>query len=213
MTVNLQAALVKLRSEILLRVLWIDVICIDQTNIQELGHQVSRMRMVYQNADEILVWLGKADEHSDAAIEITKSFEIYHCAHREEMIKHPAGYPNLVSNVCGDSISFDVFGGKGFYAGSFKHCMAQATAAKGKLALRALFTSRSWWTRIWVLQEFAVAKPESCFICSKRSVRSGTFDRFGKHLNDLSNKAFHDLLEVPDLQRTISYIWDCRQSF
>ncbi|KAH7086072.1 heterokaryon incompatibility protein-domain-containing protein, partial [Paraphoma chrysanthemicola] len=39
--------------------LWIDAICIDQTNIAERGHQVQRMGAIYSKADEVLVWLSE----------------------------------------------------------------------------------------------------------------------------------------------------------
>ena len=37
--------------------LWIDAICIDQTNIQERNHQVGQMGKIYKAADRTIVWL------------------------------------------------------------------------------------------------------------------------------------------------------------
>jgi hypothetical protein len=39
--------------------LWIDQICIDQTNIQERSQQVSMMGKIYSNATEVLIWTGE----------------------------------------------------------------------------------------------------------------------------------------------------------
>lgn len=44
------------------RVLWIDAICIDQdqhtASLKERTHQVGQMRLVYENADRVVAWLG-----------------------------------------------------------------------------------------------------------------------------------------------------------
>jgi hypothetical protein len=38
--------------------LWVDAICIDQSNLAERGHQVERMGRVYECAMSVLIWLG-----------------------------------------------------------------------------------------------------------------------------------------------------------
>ncbi|KAH7089428.1 heterokaryon incompatibility protein-domain-containing protein, partial [Paraphoma chrysanthemicola] len=38
--------------------LWIDALCIDQTNIDERSHQVQMMVTIYKEASEVWVWLG-----------------------------------------------------------------------------------------------------------------------------------------------------------
>ncbi|GKT52960.1 ankyrin repeat and SAM domain containing protein 6 [Colletotrichum tofieldiae] len=40
------------------RILWVDALCIDQSNIRERGHQVGWMGKVYEYADTVLCWLG-----------------------------------------------------------------------------------------------------------------------------------------------------------
>jgi hypothetical protein len=44
--------------------LWIDALCINQNNPLEKGHQVNQMGNVYSKAEQVLVWLGLADEAS-----------------------------------------------------------------------------------------------------------------------------------------------------
>jgi len=41
--------------------IWIDAICIDQSNIRERGLQIGLMGSIYRNASKVNVWLGKAD--------------------------------------------------------------------------------------------------------------------------------------------------------
>lgn len=39
--------------------LWVDAICIDQSNDEERASQVSRMGRIYSSASETVAWLGK----------------------------------------------------------------------------------------------------------------------------------------------------------
>lgn len=40
--------------------IWIDALCINQTDIEERNHQVQQMTLLYQNASEVVIWLEKA---------------------------------------------------------------------------------------------------------------------------------------------------------
>lgn len=51
------------------RVIWIDAICIDQGNLTEKGLEVARMGQIYNNAAQVLVWLGPEDESIPMALE------------------------------------------------------------------------------------------------------------------------------------------------
>ncbi len=62
-TQNLHAALYHLRREDCDRVLWIDALCIDQTNMEEKEQQVRKMDQIYQTASNVCVWLGTGMPH------------------------------------------------------------------------------------------------------------------------------------------------------
>ena len=51
---------------------WIDSICIDQSNLQERAHQVQLMQLIYRQAEQVIVWLGKPSNDSDLAIDFIK---------------------------------------------------------------------------------------------------------------------------------------------
>ncbi|PVH74537.1 heterokaryon incompatibility, partial [Cadophora sp. DSE1049] len=55
-TENCISALYHLRKKYSNRLLWIDAICIDQTNVEEASQQVQIMGQIYQNAAEVIVW-------------------------------------------------------------------------------------------------------------------------------------------------------------
>jgi hypothetical protein len=49
--------------------LWIDQICINQGDDVEESDQVSKMRLVYQNAQQVRLWLGRSSPAVSAAFE------------------------------------------------------------------------------------------------------------------------------------------------
>jgi hypothetical protein len=67
-TVNLHAALLRLRNHFMERILWVDAICIDQENQEEKEHQIQSMAKIYSQANRVVIWLGEAAEDSDLAL-------------------------------------------------------------------------------------------------------------------------------------------------
>ncbi|KAF2656720.1 HET-domain-containing protein, partial [Lophiostoma macrostomum CBS 122681] len=64
-TINCQRALRRLRRQDASRTLWVDAICINQANLQERLHQVSQMKEVYQQARQVMIYVGEASDDSD----------------------------------------------------------------------------------------------------------------------------------------------------
>ncbi|KAF1955297.1 HET-domain-containing protein [Byssothecium circinans] len=58
-TANCEAALRRLRRQTARRTIWIDSICIDQSNIKERNHQVRQMGTIYASAEQVIVYLGE----------------------------------------------------------------------------------------------------------------------------------------------------------
>jgi hypothetical protein len=88
--------------------LWIDAICIDQTNIEERNQQVTLMRDVYTGADHVIVWLGLAKHSEELAFLLTR-------------------FPNMLE------------------------------VNEIAMALIELL-NKPYWGRVWVIQEFVLAK-------------------------------------------------------
>jgi hypothetical protein len=91
--------------------LWIDAICIDQSNVGERNLQISIMGEIFESAQGVYIWLGRGDEDTDYAMEHIEDSE-------------PQTHFNLRR---------------------FSRCIEKL--------LRA-----SYWTRRWVIQEFALAQ-------------------------------------------------------
>ncbi|KAG7006525.1 hypothetical protein G7Y79_00014g037000 [Physcia stellaris] len=62
---NLHAALTQFREHNRDVYLWIDALCIDQSQEEEKNHQVSMMSRIYSKAEHVLIWLGAGDTKSD----------------------------------------------------------------------------------------------------------------------------------------------------
>lgn len=56
-TPSCEGILLGLRRKTRRRLLWIDSICIDQSNLDERNHQVFMMDEIYKSANRVLIWL------------------------------------------------------------------------------------------------------------------------------------------------------------
>ncbi|KAH8660879.1 heterokaryon incompatibility protein-domain-containing protein, partial [Tricladium varicosporioides] len=57
-TANAHSALASMTSILYSKYVWIDSICIDQSNNKEKNHQILRMEEIYRSASCVAVWLG-----------------------------------------------------------------------------------------------------------------------------------------------------------
>lgn len=55
---NLNSALQRLRDKKDVVQLWVDKLCIDQEDVTERNHQVALMRNIYEDSQEVVIWLG-----------------------------------------------------------------------------------------------------------------------------------------------------------
>ncbi|PYH35945.1 uncharacterized protein BO87DRAFT_432853 [Aspergillus neoniger CBS 115656] len=51
------------------RTLWVDAICIDQNNMREKEKQIQNMARMYEQASQVMVWLGEEADNSTRALE------------------------------------------------------------------------------------------------------------------------------------------------
>ncbi|KAM7211262.1 Heterokaryon incompatibility protein (HET) domain containing protein [Rhypophila decipiens] len=69
-TRNLWTALKYLRQPDVSRTLWIDAVCINQTDIQERNNQVAQMGRIYSQASRVLIWLGPPDAEIESTLSV-----------------------------------------------------------------------------------------------------------------------------------------------
>lgn len=69
---NLRNALDHLHKALGCKAIWIDAICINQGDALERNTQVALMGSIYEQADEVIVWLGKSTPTWETALENMK---------------------------------------------------------------------------------------------------------------------------------------------
>ena len=142
-TKNLAEALPYLRDATEPRTLWIDAICIDQSNGKEKGEQVSRMGEIFKSSSGVLVWLGPEISASSAVIEFLNE---------------------LSCQVRVDWATWDVSS----RPGAVKDWIEMRDSFYDKEELvdgLSQLLMRPWFERLWVWQEIR-AKDNALVICS-----------------------------------------------
>ena len=124
---SLEVALRHLRHEDSERVMWIDAICINQSDNAEKSEQVKRMQFIYARTSHLVVWVGEASEDSDLGMRTLEQIG-------EELKEVPIweidlANVSLIRNMPEAIESFD---------------------PKPWVALNRLF-QRPWFQRVWVL--------------------------------------------------------------
>ncbi|KAH8681905.1 hypothetical protein BX600DRAFT_544374 [Xylariales sp. PMI_506] len=114
---------------------WIDAICIDQSNLAERTAQVRIMDMIYSLADYVLVWLGEEDRYIETALRTVS--KLVH-----------------VSSKFVDSklIPYRVYPPEDYERFSVPYISHNEWKALAALWLR------QWFRRIWVVQESVFAR-------------------------------------------------------
>lgn len=146
---NLDSALRHLRQRNAIITLWVDALCIDQSNVQERNHQVQQMRQIYETAEETIVYLGPQDGGNIGV-------SAWNCLERNS------------------SWALNEKGEKDFNTPTE---LDRLTADRGDIYDICMdILPREWFCRLWVLQEFVVSKRVS-LQCGNRRVPGDTLFR------------------------------------
>jgi hypothetical protein len=137
-TESLFTALTTLRNEApeQLRCIWIDAICINQEDIPEGSNQVARMGSIYSSAASVIVWLGPSDDFVPAGLDTIPLIK----SQGPEILQTLKRIENEGSNPKSQISS-----------------LLEFVSAHQWVQSAHLFR-RSWFTRIWVIQEVVLAK-------------------------------------------------------
>lgn len=150
-TRNLSTALQHLRFPDRERVMWIDALCIDQTNDIEKGPQVSMMGQLFEWASRVVVWLGPEENWSDVAME--------RLAHIGSQIDVDWGGIHRISPADFDGVNR-----------SIAHPSGELPLdTKQSLAVSHLL-NRSWFDRLWIRQEIFVAEDRAVVCCGSQQM-------------------------------------------
>lgn len=140
-TKSLYTALTRLRRRGKRRCLWIDAICIDQTNNEEKVEQILLMQQIYSNASCVLAWLGEDDGNGTVALQFLEKLK------QTDFSSLPAKQISVAwmeqhgLPAQGDPIWYRILA----------------------------FWQRSWFRRAWVVQEFVMAR-DVTVICGRKKL-------------------------------------------
>jgi hypothetical protein len=146
-TRSLWEALLQLRQKDQPRRLWIDALCIDQSDPVERGHQVAFMADIYQRAAQVIVWLGNGTKQSEIAIECIQ---------------------NIARNVI---VGADLQSHALAEDERYMDQDSRAVFDEAQQQTLAEFFKRSWFKRLWVWQEVHLAGDRAIALCGADSVR------------------------------------------
>ncbi|KAH7322758.1 heterokaryon incompatibility protein-domain-containing protein [Stachybotrys elegans] len=157
-------------------ILWVDAICINQDDMREKGHQVKQMGDVYKTADEVIIWLGPSDDSIDALMELIVLVD----QHATEA--YAFGTTKLWSSLCQQAMA------------GLERELSPEVRLKHVHALEALLR-RSWFSRVWVLQEVAKARNATAY-CGSSSCAARTFALMPSLLGVQANSHVQAVLDI-----------------
>ena len=136
-TKNLNSAIATLRREDVSLLLWADAICIDQASIEEKNSQVPLMRLIYEKAAVVQVWLGEDTPAESCGEAFCLLNELSHA--RNEL-----------------DWDFNIFT-KHSGCKALESCKLPALNDPSWGSLLELL-QRPWFSRVWIIQEVVVSR-------------------------------------------------------
>lgn len=178
---------------------WIDSICIDQSNIAERNHQVRIMRKIYSSAMVVLVWLGRPTAKSDLAMDSLASLThrlLGKSAKKESSILSES---RVLYGQNPNRVGYSYQGDPGV--------LRMVLDAEVGGAILSLF-SRVYWRRIWIIQEVLLAR-EIRIVCGLRCMSWNKVNSFfgGMEFSMLQpGSQFHGSQRVSRIMSAPGYI-------
>jgi Heterokaryon incompatibility protein (HET) len=167
-TINLAEALHCLAPPEKSRFLWIDAICINQSDSSERSHQVQRMGRIYNDAKRVLVWLGAGDPDTLSAFQRLAKEEEYRTLSIQDLetrrelriVEDVSTIPSTEPELLQDSYS-DVDDELPILR---RPTMGLTESTNEEIAAIHKIFQHPWWERVWVIQEATLAR-ELCIVC------------------------------------------------
>ena len=172
------------------RTIWIDAICISQSNIVERNHQVTIMGNIYKQARQVFVYLGESSRDDDfTAIALAKKLTVMsswmdHYGSEEALSQ--ATLPPAESVMQRQTINLWRLKKAGFPDGkksNLRFCGLPAFSDTAWIALRLLY-ARNWFQRTWIIQE-AVFCPKVTVYLGCHSIDWKFLPEIGGFVNSL----------------------------
>ncbi|KAF3801348.1 Heterokaryon incompatibility protein 6 [Colletotrichum gloeosporioides] len=165
--------------------LWIDAMCIEQSNLAEKNHQVKMMGDIYSGAEVVYMWLGLGTEDTDVVMDLVSRFGPgLHAGGALDLGVKWGAISRLVQEISAAFPEDDDYDEQGYedvpegwglgvavYGLRRKVYKTQGPICRG---LEGILT-RSYWSRIWIIQEVVLA-PRAVVMVGTRSAPVELFD-------------------------------------
>lgn len=144
-------------------IIWIDQLCIHQGDVVEKSHQVGLMGRIYSSAAEVLVWLGPAENNSDAVMEAWRTIGQASRDLGTEAYFTPEKWPHLYRAMT-NADPEDQF------TKEYQMIVRKAAEIFPPIVRYVLtWFERPWFYRAWTVQEFCLC-PLTFFVCGSQRV-------------------------------------------
>ncbi|KAJ9652678.1 hypothetical protein H2198_008081 [Neophaeococcomyces mojaviensis] len=146
---SLHAALSSIRNNTRFRILWVDALCINQSDNKEKSWQVQQMAAIYSRARATISWLGPPSQDSNLALETLTELDkktsrlSWFIREAKEGGRPPSKIKNMALQIAGDSSRWNAI---------------------------VNMCARPYWTRIWIFQEMACTR-DRYFLCGDSVVK------------------------------------------
>jgi hypothetical protein len=174
-TKSLDAALRRLRRKLHSRVIWVDQICINQDDLAERSSQVLLMGKLYASAERVVAWLGKPPAHGfEQGMDWLRHYLVglnRSVPFAELYLSSPAWSPGAIRRKATYAVGRAV---------PWDKLRLHMTAKELHILERvqkyiAAFDEIPYWSRMWILQEFILAKDTPVLLLGEELVLDNDF--------------------------------------
>lgn len=169
---NLFQALLCLRSIGVVEPIWVDAICINQEDIHERNHQVRIMNSIYRRARRVRVWIGHDTRGISDAFQLIQSIMTAYSEREVKEMEDRGQWYRIQHSGVDSAVNHErPSSSKNLTSGREDMFLAQdntdiwnldflkstLTHIEGWAGL-VMLLERSYWTRIWIVQEYLLAQ-------------------------------------------------------
>ncbi|CAE7175349.1 heterokaryon incompatibility protein [Pyrenophora teres f. teres] len=186
-TVNLEVALRHIREAHEEIVIWVDALCINQSDVHERNKQVTRMKELYSKTQLVYAWLGDDTNGTvEAVFQHMSKVSSYFGGQIEELEDFFGEFRHYIESDLGQKAQKTII--ESYRTG----ILSVSEAFYEDLSA---FTDQPYWQRIWIQQELLLA-PKVLLLCG----------RFSSPLRDFL--VWRMSLEYVDIEQTIISSFD-----
>jgi len=190
-TTNLESGLRHLRDRTEKRILWVDAICINQSDLEERQSQVKIMGSVYTNAVSVRIWLGSISDVSVSTPNIQEALESYQSRRISSLKSSSHSFPSPREDMEAALIDKEkiievtLLAARAYVMDEGRlqgHETSENWFPDGLESLgMQIIALRPWWRRVWVLQEATLPEEDPVMQCGHITIKYRRFLESAKH--------------------------------